>query len=86
MPAIDSRPEGVPASELGLKVLSEIGGITSTMEPEIDAPVVGRSGNRHHLTFDTYEEGTLTLEEYLGRVVFPPKATVHRGTGFVRIA
>src|SRR5512135_893201 len=26
--------------------------------------------NRHHLTFDTYEEGNLTLDEYLGRVVF----------------
>jgi len=26
--------------------------------------------NRHHLTFDTYEDGKLTLEEYLGRVVF----------------
>jgi HAD superfamily hydrolase (TIGR01509 family) len=25
---------------------------------------------RHHLTFDTYEEGKITLEEYLGRVVF----------------
>ena len=25
---------------------------------------------RHHLTFDTYEEGKLTLEEYLARVVF----------------
>lgn len=25
---------------------------------------------RHHLTFDTYEEGELTLEEYLNRVVF----------------
>ncbi len=25
---------------------------------------------RHNLTFDTYEEGKLTLEEYLGRVVF----------------
>ena len=25
---------------------------------------------RHHLTFDTYEEGKLTLEEYLSRVVF----------------
>ena len=24
----------------------------------------------HHLTFETYEEGKLTLEEYLGRVVF----------------
>jgi len=29
--------------------------------------------NRHHLTFDTYEEGKLTLEEYLGRVVFYQK-------------
>jgi putative hydrolase of the HAD superfamily len=25
---------------------------------------------RHHLTFDTYEEGKLSLEEYLNRVVF----------------
>jgi putative hydrolase of the HAD superfamily len=25
---------------------------------------------RHHLTFDTYEEGKITLEEYLARVVF----------------
>ena len=25
---------------------------------------------RHHLTFDTYEEGKLTLHEYLDRVVF----------------
>ncbi len=28
---------------------------------------------RHHLTFDTYEEGKLTLEEYLGRMVFYQK-------------
>ncbi len=26
--------------------------------------------DRHHLTFDTYEEGHLSLEEYLDRVVF----------------
>jgi putative hydrolase of the HAD superfamily len=26
--------------------------------------------DRHHLTFDTYEEGDLTLSEYLKRVVF----------------
>jgi len=25
---------------------------------------------RHHLTFDTYEEGKITLEDYLARVVF----------------
>jgi len=29
--------------------------------------------DRHHLTFDTYEEGRLTLEEYLSRVVFYKK-------------
>ena len=29
--------------------------------------------DRHHLTCDTYEEGKLTLEEYLGRVVFYQK-------------
>jgi len=28
---------------------------------------------RHHLTFDTYEEGKLTLTEYLDRVVFYTK-------------
>ncbi len=28
---------------------------------------------RHHLTFDTYEEGKLTLNEYLKRVVFSEK-------------
>jgi putative hydrolase of the HAD superfamily len=29
--------------------------------------------DRHHLTFDTYEEGKLALEEYLDRVVFHRK-------------
>jgi putative hydrolase of the HAD superfamily len=29
--------------------------------------------NRHNQTFNTYEEGKLTLEEYLGRVVFYKK-------------
>jgi putative hydrolase of the HAD superfamily len=28
---------------------------------------------RHHLTFDTFEEGKLSLDEYLGRVVFHEK-------------
>jgi len=28
---------------------------------------------RHHLTFDTYEEGKITLNEYLNRVVFYQK-------------
>jgi putative hydrolase of the HAD superfamily len=34
--------------------------------------------DRHHLTFDTYEEGKLTLEEYLGRVVFHQKRSFTR--------
>ena len=34
--------------------------------------------NRHHLTFDTYEEGKLTLQEYLDRVVFYRKRTFTR--------
>jgi putative hydrolase of the HAD superfamily len=35
--------------------------------------------DRHHLTFDTYEEGKLTLEEYLGRVVFYRERAFTRG-------
>jgi putative hydrolase of the HAD superfamily len=34
--------------------------------------------DRHHLTFDTYEEGKLTLEEYLDRVVFYEKRSFTR--------
>jgi putative hydrolase of the HAD superfamily len=34
--------------------------------------------DRHHLTFDTYEEGKLTLEEYLNRVVFYRKRPFSR--------
>ena len=34
--------------------------------------------DRHHLTFETYEEGKLTLEEYLSRVVFYEKRPVSR--------
>jgi putative hydrolase of the HAD superfamily len=33
---------------------------------------------RHHLTFDTYEEGKITLEEYLTRVVFYQKRPFSR--------
>ncbi len=33
---------------------------------------------RHHLTFDTYEEGKLSLEEYLTRVVFYEKRPFSR--------
>ncbi len=34
---------------------------------------LGEMEARHHLTFDTYEEGKITLEEYLERVVFYEK-------------
>jgi putative hydrolase of the HAD superfamily len=34
--------------------------------------------DRHHLTFDTYEEGKLTLEDYLGRVIFYQKRSFTR--------
>jgi putative hydrolase of the HAD superfamily len=30
----------------------------------------GEMNERHHLTFDTYEEGKISLNEYLSRVVF----------------
>ncbi len=33
---------------------------------------------RHHLTFEIYEEGKLSLEEYLGRVVFYQKRAFTR--------
>lgn len=33
---------------------------------------------RHHLTFDTYEEGKLSLDEYLDRVVFHDERTFSR--------
>jgi putative hydrolase of the HAD superfamily len=32
--------------------------------------VYDEMNERHHLTFDTYEEGKLSLDEYLNRVVF----------------
>lgn len=31
---------------------------------------IAEMNERHHLTFDTYEEGKLSLDEYLNRVVF----------------
>src|SRR5438045_5589299 len=34
---------------------------------------------RHHLTFDTYEVGKITLDEYLDRVVFYKKRSFSRG-------
>jgi putative hydrolase of the HAD superfamily len=57
----------------------DIGGVLLTNG--FDHPARGRAAakfkleladleNRHQLTFDTYEEGKLTLQEYLDRVVF----------------
>lgn len=33
---------------------------------------------RHHLNFNTYEEGKITLEEYLSRVIFYQKRSFSR--------
>jgi len=40
---------------------------------------------RHHLTFDTYEEGKLSLDEYLARVIFyePRSFTPHEFREFM---
>src|SRR4029077_2455619 len=35
---------------------------------------------RHHLTFDTYEVGKITLDEYLNRVVFYKKRSFSHNT------
>jgi putative hydrolase of the HAD superfamily len=40
--------------------------------------VYDEMNERHHLTFDTYEEGKLSLDEYLGRVVFYEKRSFSR--------
>ena len=39
---------------------------------------LGEIEERHHLTFDTYEVGKLTLDQYLGRVVFNEKRSFTR--------
>ena len=61
-------------------VFLDIGGVLLTNGWDHQCPRNGRRRtfelnldemeDRHHLTFDTYEEGKLTLEEYLGRAVF----------------
>lgn len=33
--------------------------------------------NRHQLTFEIFEEGKITLDEYLDLVCLPPKAELH---------
>lgn len=38
----------------------------------------GEMDERHHLTFDTYEEGKLSLDQYLNRVVFYEKRAFSR--------
>jgi putative hydrolase of the HAD superfamily len=57
----------------------DIGGVllTNGWDHNIRKSAAGKFGldydemnERHHLTFDTYEEGKLSLDEYLNRVVF----------------
>jgi len=50
-----------------------------------DPADVTETENRHHLTFDTYAEGKLTLEEYLGRVFIYQKRQFTRGTYAIEI-
>jgi len=60
----------------------DIGGflLTNGWDHKIRARAVDKFGldydemnERHHLTFDTYEEGKLSLDEYLNRTVFYEK-------------
>jgi putative hydrolase of the HAD superfamily len=60
----------------------DIGGVllTNGWDNDIQKRVADRFGldyeemhARHHLTFDTYEEGKLSLDEYLNRIVFYQK-------------
>jgi putative hydrolase of the HAD superfamily len=57
----------------------DIGGVllTNGWDHRMRHDAAGRFGldfadmdERHHLTFDTYEEGKISLEEYLNRVIF----------------
>jgi len=50
-----------------------------------DPADVTETENRHHLTFDTYAEGKLTLEEYLGRVFIYQKRQFTRGHTLLRL-
>ena len=69
------------ASEIKALFL-DIGGVllTNGWDHNIRARAADKFGldheemnERHHLTFDTYEEGKLSLDEYLNRVVFYEK-------------
>jgi putative hydrolase of the HAD superfamily len=60
----------------------DIGGVllTNGWDHKIRARAADKFGldydemnERHHLTFDTYEEGKLSLDEYLNRTVFYEK-------------
>lgn len=70
-----------PASDITTLFL-DIGGVllTNGWDHKIRARAAGKFGldydemnERHHLTFDTYEEGKLSLDEYLNRTVFYEK-------------
>jgi putative hydrolase of the HAD superfamily len=46
--------------------------------PDIGGVLLTNGWDRHCLTFDTYEEAKLTLDEYLGRMVFCQKRPFSR--------
>lgn len=75
-------------SSAGIKALfTDIGGVllTNGWDHEMRQEAASRFGldyadmnERHHLTYDTYEEGKLSLDAYLDRTVF------HRDRSFTR--
>ena len=80
---IRSTEEKLPRKAAGIKCLFlDIGGVLLTDGWDHHARKRAATNfklewsemqDRHHLNFETYEEGKLTLEEYLDRVVFYQK-------------
>jgi len=76
-------PHSIPITTLFL----DIGGVllTNAWDNDIRKTAAVKFGlnydemnERHHLTFDTYEEGKLSLDEYLDRIVFYQKCSFSR--------
>jgi len=68
-------------------IFLDVGGVllTNGWDRHVRARAIEKFGldiyevqERHHLTFDTYEEGKLSLDDYLSRVIFYEKRTFAR--------
>ncbi len=79
MPPEQKRERSMTASQRITALFLDIGGVL--LENGWDSPKRKKAAElfgldlddmneRHHLTFDTYEEGKLSLDEYLDRTVF----------------